>query len=207
MDPFAARRPQPSTAGIILATAAIVIAAPTAAYAACNIINGRPYGDCANVQVNTTIKPHVEVRTPVLERGMIAGATVLDGGTLILYGTSTGRIVVKGGTLVVIGVVQQTIRNEGGWVHLEGIADQIEALGGTTQVEGVVNRRILGSGVVNIKDGAVIGGVAFEAPRTEVAPARETLHRSIPPPMANGSPEAVPFQQQMRDFLEGLTAR
>ncbi|MGA2332023.1 MAG: hypothetical protein ABSG75_09705 [Syntrophales bacterium] len=92
---------------------------PTHSYSACNIINGRAYGDCAGVTVNSGSKGNIKVSSYVSESGIIKGARVLHGCTLLLSGICDGDIVVsKSGKLIVMGTVNGTIINNGGTVEI-----------------------------------------------------------------------------------------
>jgi hypothetical protein len=64
------------------------------AHAACNIVGGKPYGDCAGVRVNESSKGHLAVRSYTSEGANIDGATVQKGGVLELSGISNENIVV-----------------------------------------------------------------------------------------------------------------
>ena len=82
--------------------------------AACNIVDGKAYGDCGDVKINTSSKPLLEVRGQVSESSIIDGATVYSGASLLLSGISNGNIrVLSGGRLTVSGVVNGEVRNEG----------------------------------------------------------------------------------------------
>lgn len=116
----------------ILAFAAIgFLAAGTPGHAACNIINGKAYGDCAGVRINEGIKGHLTVRSYTSEAGIIEGATVLKGGELDLSGISNGDIAVhKGARLRLTGIVNGTVNNLGGNVEVEGTLNHLHTIGG-----------------------------------------------------------------------------
>ena len=142
--------------------AALTLAAPHAALAACNIVNGKAYGDCQNVSVNRGTKPALNVRSYVSESAIVAGATVHSGGSLHLTGVSNGDIVVKrGGQLSVTGIVNATVRNDGGTVEIEGIVSQLISNGGRAAVGGQVGS-FSGTGPVAFKKGAVLNGTPLE---------------------------------------------
>ena len=59
-----------------LATAFLILLPATPAWAACNIINGKTYGDCSSVTVNTGRTPAIVVTDYHSVSGIIEGATV-----------------------------------------------------------------------------------------------------------------------------------
>ena len=127
--------------------------------AACNITGGKLYGDCSGVQINKSTRGRLNVKSQVIESGIIQGATVYDGGALTLTGISNGEIIVhKGGTLRVSGVVNGAVINRGGNVEIEGTVNTFETSGGRSVIGGVVGD-VAGRGPVTYKKGAVIGGV------------------------------------------------
>lgn len=135
---------------------------PVHSYSACNIVNGKAYGDCAGVTVNSGSKGKLKVSSYMSESGIIKGARVLSGGSLFLSGISYGDIVVsKGGKLVVTGIVIGTIRNNGGTVKIEGEVSTVIANSGSTTIAGIVSY-VTGSGKVSYRSGAVIGGKPVE---------------------------------------------
>jgi hypothetical protein len=144
-----------------LALAALV-AASAPAIPACNIVDGKGYGDCAGIRISNESKGHLTVRSHRTETAIIDGATVLKGGALELLGVSTGDITVhQGGKLHIAGVVSGTVTNLGGTVEVEGVVDHLRATGGRNVVGGVVGS-VSGEGAVNFKKGAVLGGEPLE---------------------------------------------
>jgi hypothetical protein len=130
--------------------------------AACNIVNGKTYGDCGEVRVTAGAKAQLFVRSFVREVAIINGAIVLEGGVLELSGISNGDIVVhQGGRLKVTGTVNGTVRNLGGYVEIEGILQSLYTTGGNVVVGGNVGN-VSGGGLVSYKKGAVLRGVPFE---------------------------------------------
>lgn len=130
--------------------------------AACNIVNGKAYGDCRGVSVREGEKSPLNVRSSVFESAIVAGATVHAGGSLHLSGISSGDIVVKrGGRLVVTGVVNGTVRNDGGAVAIDGIVHHLWSQGGTAVVGGQVGS-FSGSGPASFKKGSVLQGIPLE---------------------------------------------
>ncbi len=131
-------------------------------YAACNIIDGKKYGDCAGVTINQENKGHLTVTSVVHESGIIEGATIRNGGVLNLSGMSTGDIIVsRGGELNVSGIVNGTIMNNGGSVEVEGIAQRILTKSGRVTIGGIVEG-VTGWGAVVYRKGAVVGGAPVE---------------------------------------------
>jgi hypothetical protein len=145
----------------VLAAAAVVNAAT--AIAACNIINGKAYGDCAGVTVNQGTKPPLQIRGVRAESGIVAGATVFGGGSLHLSGISNGDITIqKDGRLILTGVVNGTVRNLGGTAEIEGALDFLFTTGGKVVVAGTVGS-VAGPGAVTFRRGSVLGGTPFES--------------------------------------------
>ena len=144
----------------ILAFAVIgFLATGTTAHAACNIINGKTYGDCAGVQINKGIKGHLTVRSSISENGIIEGATILKGGKLDLSGISDGDIEVhKGARLRLTGTVNGTVNNLGGNVEVEGTLNHLYTIGGKVIIGGNV-KRVSGKGSVSYRKGAVVNGM------------------------------------------------
>lgn len=140
----------------------LLLIAPLTSWAACNIINGKAYGDCQNVQVNQGARPALKVRNHVVESGIVEGATVYASGSLDLSGIANGNVsVTAGGRLSVTGVVNATVRNNGGQVEIEGVVDHLISNGGLTVVGGQVGS-VSGKGPVIFKKGSVLQGKPFE---------------------------------------------
>lgn len=132
------------------------------ALAACNVINGKAFGECGNVTIRNGPKPHLNVRGSKTESAIVSGATVYAGGYLHLSGVSGSDITVhKGGRLLVSGVVNATIHNLGGQVEVEGIVDSLVTVGGKVIIGGSVGA-VSGSGAIMFRRGSVLGGVPFE---------------------------------------------
>ena len=136
----------------------IVLVVCNAAHSGCNYINGRAYGDCSGVQINTKSKGYIRVSSIIYESGIIDGATIKKGGELHLSGMSNGDIYVfRGGRLRITGMVSGAIYNQGGVVEVEGMASWIYNEKGLVSVSGMVDG-ISGKGRVKYNKGAVIGG-------------------------------------------------
>lgn len=143
-------------------TALVSLLLPICVHAACNIVNGKAYGDCAGISINNVSKGVIKVSAYQSESGIIAGATVLSGGTLYLSGISNGDIVVKkGAKLSVTGIVDGSVKNNGGVVEIEGEVGSVIANGGSTTISGIV-LYVTGTGKVIYKNGAVVGGKPVE---------------------------------------------
>jgi hypothetical protein len=124
--------------------------------AACNVINGKSYGDCGNVNIIDNLKGMMEIRSDESVPGIISGAIVRSGGSMYLTGISKGDIKVeKGGRLVVKGMVNGTVTNYGGLVEIDGKVDSVNAIKGITEIGGIVSY-VTGSGKVVYKRGAII---------------------------------------------------
>lgn len=135
-----------------IAVLACIMWAPSA-QAACNIVNGVAYGDCAGVTVNTGREPFRTIDNHGTLSGISAGAHVLDGGTLSVSGTADHVIVDAGGSALITGVVTRLevsgvanvsgqvntlVLSDGGQVTIEGIVGVIFGLGHATLIEGSV---------------------------------------------------------------------
>jgi hypothetical protein len=108
--------------------------------------------------VSTTGKSLRVIDHGVREDGLISGAIVGPGGSLVLTGTSDRDIVVEiGGTLVVQGMVNAAVVNRGGQVIIHGKVDRLDARSGRTRITGVVHRVTGGVGVT-VEHGAVVDG-------------------------------------------------
>lgn len=124
----------------------------------CNVVNGKAYGDCKGINVNTGPKGKLVVTTAVAESGMIDGAIVKRGGSLQLSGMSVGDIIVEAGAILEVnGTVNGTITNNGGKVRIGGTARSVRVNSGSLEVFGMVDS-VSGSGTITYQKGAVIGG-------------------------------------------------
>ncbi len=132
------------------------------AYSACNIINGKAYGDCAGVTINTAPEKIAVVSSYSSEPGIITGARIKNSGTLYLSGISNGNVSVdNGGKLYVTGIVNGSVTNNGGVVEIEGDVSLVIANAGTTTISGIADS-VTGKGKVIYEKGAVIGGNPVE---------------------------------------------
>jgi len=139
-----------------------LLATGNTSHAACNIVDGKGYGDCSGVRINEGIKGHITVRSSTSQSGIIEGATVLKNGDLHLSGISNGDITVhRGGRFVLTGVVNGTVRNLGGKVEIEGMLDHLHTTGGQVIIAGNVGG-VSGTGPIEYKKGAVVGGAPIE---------------------------------------------
>lgn len=143
---------------ILICTLIVLYLLPVYSYAACNIVNGKAYGDCAGVTLNTGSKGIIKVSSNKTESGIIEGANLLEGGSLYLSGTCNGDITVnKNGKLVVTGIVNGTVKNNGGIIEIEGEVFSVVANAGKTTISGIV-LYVRGRSKIVYKSGAVIGG-------------------------------------------------
>lgn len=142
-----------------LALAAILVTNAVPAYTgSCNVVNGKAFGDCQGVKVNTGSRVALVITTAVAESGMINGAVVKRGGSLQLSGMSVGDITVEAGAMLEVnGTVNGTITNNGGKVRIGGTARSVYVNSGSLEVSGMVDS-IVGNGTTTYKSGAVIGG-------------------------------------------------
>jgi hypothetical protein len=142
--------------------AAAFLASIAPSRAACNIVNGKAFGDCEGVRINEGIKRHLTVRSYTFESGIIEGATVLRGGQLVLSGISNGDITIhEGARLLLTGIVNGTVNNLGGSVEIEGSLEHLRTTGGQVLIGGIVGS-ISGPGPTTYKKGAVIGGAPVD---------------------------------------------
>ncbi len=131
-------------------------------YSACNIVNGKAYGDCAGVTINANPGKFSVISSYASESGIIAGARIENGGTLYLSGISNGNILVNsGGKLYVTGIVNGSVTNNGGVVEIEGDVSRVKANSGTTTISGIAGS-ITGKGKIFYQKGAVINGKPIE---------------------------------------------
>lgn len=128
----------------------------TAASAACNIVNGVAYGDCAGVTVNTGRASFVVVETYRSLTGVSEGAQVLSGGSLSVSGTADRVIVDQGATADISGIVHQLeVR---GTARVSGQVRFIQLQdGGRVTIEGTVGG-IFGKGRASLEAGSVVAG-------------------------------------------------
>jgi len=153
---------------LLLPTLIGAAALPRPSLAACNIVEGKAYGECSGVKVTSGEKRSFEVRTSVHESSIISGAIVHSGGFLRLSGISNGDIVVnQGGRLEVTGVVNGTVHNLGGKVEIEGIVERLHSSEGKAVVGGQVGI-FNGTGPATFKKGAILQGQPL--PRLETLP-------------------------------------
>jgi len=136
----------------------LTLLTPLSSWSACNIVNGKAYGDCENVLVHQGARPALKIRNHVTESGIVSGATVYADGSLNFSGIANGDITVnKGGRLSVTGVVNATVRNNGGFVEIEGIIDSLISNGGNAVISGQVGS-FSGKGPVIFNKGSVLQG-------------------------------------------------
>ena len=125
--------------------------------AACNVINGKSYGDCGNVNIIENLKGIMVISSDESVPGIISGARVKPGGSMYLTGISKGDITVeKGARLIVKGIVNGTVTNYGGLVEIDGKVDSVNAIDGVTRIGGIVSF-LTGPGKVEYKTGAITG--------------------------------------------------
>lgn len=131
----------------------------TSAFAACNIVNGVAYGDCAGVTVNNGRAAFEVVDSYRSLPGISDGAQVLAGGSV--SGVADRVIVEKGGTASVSGIVQRL--EVSGTAHVSGKVDFILLRdGGSVTVEGIVSG-ISGNGFALLEAGSIIAGRPTDA--------------------------------------------
>jgi hypothetical protein len=146
---------------VLIALAGGLLASPLA-HAACNIVDGKAYGDCGSMTIRSGAKPALEVHGYIAESAIISGATIHPGGFLHLSGILNGDIAVRrGGQLTVTGMANGVVRSDGGAVTVEGIVQRLESNGGTTTVGGNVHS-VGGSGSIYFKSGSVLAGVPID---------------------------------------------
>lgn len=146
----------------ILFAAFFSVFSPTTLAATCNIVNGKAYGNCMGVAVGSRQKGTLTITSSVVESGIIDGAVVKKGGSLLLSGISVGDITVEAGAFLEVGgIVNGLITNNGGKIRIDGTAQSVHVNSGTLDVSGVVDY-IGGNGSITYQKGAVIGGKAIQ---------------------------------------------
>lgn len=139
------------------------ILSPLPVLAACNIIGGQGYGDCAGVTINRGKEPFREITTLGSISGLSEGARVMSGGSLSVTGSADRIIVEEGGRATINGMVTTLIVS--GSAQIEGVVSSLTLKGGTADVNGVLHS-YSGVGVLNLAAGSVVMGVPTEVDRT-----------------------------------------
>lgn len=133
----------------------------TNASAACNIVNGVAYGDCAGVTVNNGRATFEVVNSYRSLSGISEGAQVLSGGSVSVSGVADRVIVERGRTASVSGIVQRL--EVSGTAHVSGQVNFILLRDrGRVTVEGIVSG-ISGNGFALLEAGSVIAGRPTDA--------------------------------------------
>lgn len=146
---------------IILSLISVWLA--TSATAACNIVNGKAYGDCSGVTVNTGRKAFQVIDRYHSLAGVSEGAQVLSGGSLSVSGVADRVIIEIGGTAYISGVVG--LLEVSGTANITGRVTSILLRdGGRVTIEGIVGG-ITGEGTAVLEAGSVIGGLPIEITR------------------------------------------
>ena len=132
---------------------------PYIAYSACNIVNGKKYGNCNHVTV--TINKSNPESLIISSYKNISGITkdiqILSGGDAHVSGISGGNIIIeKGGRLTFSGSANSITNNGGVLIHT-GVANSIFVKSGITKISGVVTL-LYGEGEVQIESGSVVNG-------------------------------------------------
>lgn len=145
----------------LLAIALLSSIASMPALASCNVVNGKPYGDCTNVKVNTEPSPALTARGYQEVDAIYEGAEVPAGAVLVVRGMVNGVTRVhSGGRLIVHGTVNRVICDDGA-VEIAGTAGNVVMNGGTLNVAGIVDH-VSGAGAYSYESGAVVNGVPYE---------------------------------------------
>jgi hypothetical protein len=108
------------------------------AYAACNIVGDKAYGDCSGVTINRQPQPYKIVIGFEVLGGIAEGATVKSGGSLLSSGIVEKIEIERGGTATISGIASIVI-NHGGNVNITGQVGQLLAMSGVTTIEGTVD--------------------------------------------------------------------
>lgn len=133
---------------------------PFPAEAACNIVNGKTYGDCSGVTVNLGRDAFQDVKNYSSITGLSAGARVLSGGVLSVSGMADRIIIEEGGRADISGMVGSLIVS--GAATVSGtVTSAVLSGGGKITIEGVVGS-ISGVGEAHIREGSVIAGQPME---------------------------------------------
>lgn len=140
---------------LILAIAVSVSVGSTA-NAACNIVNGVAYGNCAGVTVNTKQTPFQVIKSYGSLTGISEGAHVLAGGSLSVSGIADRVIVDRGGSARISGILHRLVVS--GSASVTGQVGTILLRdGGRVTIDGIVGD-ISGNGTALLNIGAVISG-------------------------------------------------
>ena len=131
--------------------------------AACNIINGKKYGDCSNVNITTNASNEEALIVTKYEyvSNIINGAIVKNNAELILTGISNKKIFVeKGGVLEVSGVVNGGVENRG-YIKISGQINGNVNNYGEAFIEGIIHGQFYNQplGSVTTIPGAIISGI------------------------------------------------
>ena len=131
--------------------------------AACNIYNGKKYGDCSNVNVNINASSNeiLIVSDYKLVSNIINGAIVKKNAQLILTGISNKKIFVeKGGVLEVSGIVNGDIENRG-FINISGQVNGNINNYGEAVIEGIIEGQFYNQPLASVTaiSGAIISGI------------------------------------------------
>ena len=139
----------------------LIFLIPNLSYSACNVVNGKKYGDCNNVTINKSNPESLTISSYETISGITKYIKILNGGNLNLSGISNGNIIIeKGGSLTISGMAN-SISNNGGKLILSGTANRIYAKDGVTRISGIVNS-LYGDGEIQLESGAVVNGKVNE---------------------------------------------
>lgn len=133
----------------------------SSAHAACNIVNGVAYGDCAGVTVNTGKQPFTIISDYRSINGISEGARVASGGSLSVSGIADRVIVDQGGFARITGIVAQLEISGGAYVS-GSVGTVLLLNGGQVTLEGIAGM-ITGEGTATLVEGAVVSGVPISS--------------------------------------------
>ena len=136
-------------------TVLATLIAPSA-HAACNIVDGKAYGDCSNVTINRGTSPRITVDGYRSAAGVIAGARVVSGGSFYLSGIAEGPIIVERGGRVSISGIAGVVRLAG-MGSVSGKARHVILEGGHLDVDGQIGS-VSGRGTARFAPGSILGG-------------------------------------------------
>ena len=137
---------------------------PYISYSACNVVNGKKYGNCSHVTININNSNPPEsfiVSGYKTISGITKDIHILPGGSVYKSGISKGNIIIeKDGRLTISGIAN-SITNNGGVLIVTGIVDSIFAKDGITRISGVV-KLLYGEGEIQLEPGSVVNGKEYK---------------------------------------------
>ena len=139
--------------------------------AACNIVGGKAYGDCAGVTVKTGSTAFEEVAGYKMISGVSDGVRVLSGGAVTVTGIADRVVIEDGGSALILGIAH-SVTNKGGFVRVSGMVDVLSMVGGRAVIEGQVGHVSGTFGELELLPGSVVSGVVTNETRSSQDPSQ-----------------------------------